>query len=114
MDKLKVTLWLLNRCVDWDPSFIIAQLNENFHVGIGQRVTAANAARFPPVTQDGDPIVKMALNKDEEGKLGELMHEGKAVPKGHVPKYDEYFVPIPIKCVGSRGSPFWKTTASDV
>jgi hypothetical protein len=107
-----LTLWLLNRCVRWEKDFLAAHLADRFHVRVGQRLTPGGAATAPPETDDGLEIHPMAVNEGEDGAPGELMHEGAAVPAGHIPIYDEYFMPVPLKCVGALGSDFWKGIAS--
>lgn len=95
----KLTLWLLNRVVGWEKEFLLAHLVDRFQVKIGRRVRAGGAAAPNP------DRVEMKVNEGEDGKDGELMHEGSAA-------YDEYFMPIPLKCVGALGSDFWKANAS--
>ncbi|HEY6911212.1 MAG TPA: hypothetical protein VI356_17670 [Myxococcales bacterium] len=97
----KLTLWLLNRVVGWEKDFLLSRLrfNDRFHVKIGRRVRAGSAA-----ATDQD-FFEMPVNEGEDGRDGELMHEGSAA-------YDEYFMPIPLKCAGGLGSDFWKANAS--
>src|SRR5207248_6541086 len=47
-----------------------------------------------------------------DGASGELMHEGGTLPFGVISQYDEYFVPIPVKCFGDPNSAFWQQCAS--
>jgi hypothetical protein len=106
MEKQKLTLWLLNRVVDWEQDLLLATLMNRFDVRIGRRVRKGGAA-VPNLA-----AIEMNVNDGEDGKDGELMHEGAYLPEGHATAYDEYFMPIPLKCVGELGSPFWVDVAS--
>ena len=44
--------------------------------------------------------------------MGELMHEGAAL-HGASTRYDEYFVPIPLKCIGEMKPGFWDSILSE-
>lgn len=103
MAKEKLTLWLLNRVVEWDHRPLLEALGKNYDVCLGRRVLAEQ----PEGTADG--VVRLAVNDpagNEEGRPGELMLELKGT------RYDEYFVPIPSKCVGAWDGPFWRQQVS--
>src|SRR5262249_36996232 len=63
-------------------------------------------------------VVELVVNQSEPSFRGELMHEGRQQRKdGMRSSYDEYFMPIPLKCIGKpkyeAGKPpqltdFWK------
>jgi hypothetical protein len=67
---------------------------------LGQRCLAP--ARGVVVGSDGAPssAARVAINQGIDSPPGALMHEGD--PDDH-PSYDEYFVPIPLKCLGDLG-----------
>lgn len=98
MPKPWLTLWLLNRVVEWDPEPLVEALSNRFQVRLGRRVVASTGAAS---------TIDVAVNATGDGRPGELMFE-----KGGTTSFDEYFVPIPIKCVGELGSPFWSALAS--
>jgi len=106
MEKQKLTLWLLNRVVEWEQDLLLANLMNRFDVRIGRRVRNGGARAPNP------DAIEMEVNDGEDGKDGELMHEGASLPEGETTKYDEYFMPIPLKCVGELGTDFWKEVAS--
>ena len=54
---------------------------------------------------------ELFVNADEDGRPGELMHESYPQMPEHN-RYDEYFVPIPIKCLGEPRSAFWRQTVT--
>jgi hypothetical protein len=47
----------------------------------------------------------------EPSARGELMHEGHALA-GRQTQYDEYFYPLPLKCIGEPNSEFWERNAT--
>jgi len=98
----KLTLWLLNRCVLWDVERLAAALSPRYDVRVGRR-RVADAGPAP----NGSP--ELFVNERGDGFRGELMNERDAA--GGPSAYDEYFVPIPVKCVGDPRSRFWRETA---
>jgi hypothetical protein len=108
---MNITLWLLNRCVFWDRDVMSAALVEAGHdVILGQRV-------MPPKGGASAAAASVAVNEGRDSPVGALMHEG---GPGDQPSYDEYFVPIPLKCIGDLSAPpgpanaasFWARTRS--
>jgi len=97
MSQRPITLWLLNRVLRWDHKPLIDALSTRYDVHLGRRIVPGEQ---PPA--DSTPTTDVAVNIDEQGAPGELMHEGART--GHT-QYDEYFVPIPQKCLGGRD--FW-------
>src|SRR5438309_11417409 len=106
MAKPKIILWLLNRVVRWNRDLLAATLMSQFDVRIGRRVVRSSRSG------EFSEFVELSVNALEDSAPGELMHEGAGLPLGDVTKYNEYFVPIPIKCVGSRITSFWNNLAS--
>jgi hypothetical protein len=116
---MNLTLWLLNRCVSWEemqPGVLSAALVEAGHdVMLGRRVVPpADAASRAAAAASGLACVE--VNEGSDSQVGALMHEG---GPGDRPSYDEYFVPIPLKCIGDMsasgaGDParFWASTRS--
>lgn len=99
---MNLTLWLLNRVVAWETDPKLAQplqkaLAAGGHsVQLGQRVAASDPQ--PP----GSARLQIAANATESSAPGELMHEGMLQQGGSTAtEYDEYFVPIPLKCLGA-------------
>ena len=88
----KLTLWLLNRVVDWaQPSpgaaseaMVTALAKRGLFGGGRHDVEYGDRNRFNERSQTGQLL--------ERSRRGELMHEGSL--RG------EYFVPIPVKCLG--------------
>jgi hypothetical protein len=102
MPKPKLTLWLLNRIVDWDHERLKAALSDHFDVKLGRRVVTVLDPTADSATVD------VAVNQGLDGVPGELMFESGKMQDGST-VFDEYFVPIPIKCVGNDlGSTFWR------
>jgi len=104
--KEKLTLWLLNRVVDWEQELMLSTLREKFDVRIGRRVRKGGA-RNPNLA-----AIEVDVNDGEDGKDGELMHEGAGLPEGQPTACDEYFMPISLKCVRGLGTRFWLDAAS--
>jgi hypothetical protein len=111
---MKLTLWFLNRITQWEVDRK-GELGEalaasRHEVRLGRRVVQ----HTPP--EPG--TVEFAVNNTEPSFRGELMHEGhQQAVDGMRSVYDEYFMPIPLKCLGkpdydSNGNPqltaFWK------
>lgn len=99
---MNLTLWLLNRVVAWESDPNLAQplqaaLAAGGHrVQLGQRVAASHPQPL------GMARLQVQANSTESSALGELMHEG-PLQLGSTQRtaYDEYFVPIPLKCLGA-------------
>lgn len=101
----RVTLWFLNRVVDWgrDES-LRAQLIAATAAGagispsevrLGQRLTGTTEASTAGTTTADQ--VGIPCNFGSASHPGELMHER---PGEAVGDFDEYFVPIALKCLG--------------
>jgi hypothetical protein len=117
---MKVTLWLLNRCVSWEeeePGVMAAALTEAGHdVTLGQRCVARPADE-PAAGHDAatSRISRVEVNQGIDSAPGALMHEGEPDVR---PSFDEYFVPIALKCIGNVTAPsssavaFWARTRS--
>jgi hypothetical protein len=105
MERKPINLWLLNRVVAWDHERLVDALSAKYQVKLGRRVRAGAAS-------GGEGLVELAVNAGEQGAPGELMHEG-ADPSCPKPTgYDEYFMPIPSKCLGSeQHGEFWRRVA---
>jgi hypothetical protein len=108
---MELTLWLLNRCVSWEtdkPDAMAAALAEAGHdVTLGQRCVAGSPG---PAQGSRHPVSRVDVNQGIDSLPGALMHEG--APDDH-PSYDEYFVPIPLKCIGDiAGDPASGSTAA--
>ncbi len=106
---MDLTLWLLNRCAHWErdaPGKLASALSvPGHHVQLGARIRTGGAADAATLA--------IEVNEDEDSFRGELMHEGlRQAPS--VSQYDEYFVPIPVKCFGDVNDPgvqaFWNRT----
>src|SRR5262249_45599799 len=111
---MKLTLWLLNRITQWEvdrKGELGEALGASRHdVLLGRRVLS----KTPP--EPG--TLALEVNHTQPSFRGELMHEGHQQTVDGVPNaYDEYFMPIPLKCLGkpnydSNGDPqltaFWK------
>jgi hypothetical protein len=106
MAKPKLTLWLLNRVVGWNRDLLLATLMDRFDVELGRRVRAKGSGASQELQ-----TLDLRVNDGEDGAPGELMHEG-ANLGGAITAYDEYFMPIPLKCAGTLGTPFWIDVAS--
>jgi hypothetical protein len=117
---MKLTLWRLNRCVHWEeqhPGTLSAALAEAGHeVVLGRRVQPPTDAAS--LASAGTPGVScVAINQGKDSLPGALMHEG---VRGDRPGHDEYFVPIPLKCIGNLSArsgggdtaAFWARTRS--
>jgi len=118
---MKLTLWFLNRITEWEVERAgelgkaLAGGSTNgaprHDVRLGRRVLAP--------APSNDEVIELTVNNTEPSFRGELMHEGhqQAVDGMGRSAYDEYFVPIPLKCLGrpdydDKGNPqltaFWK------
>jgi hypothetical protein len=100
---MDLTLWLLNRCTVWEnklrPGALPLALSRAGHdVALGQRVGHASAVDPRAATAHGTPIAQVAVNDTIDSPVGALMHEGHVTDEV---TYDEYFVPIPVKCIGA-------------
>jgi hypothetical protein len=104
MPKQKLTLWLLNRCVDWNQPRLREALSSSYEVDFGRRRISTDP---PPAVSSPEVFV----NENEEGVEAELMHERNGNDRRVRSAYDEYFVPIPVKCVGHPSSAFWRRIA---
>src|SRR4051794_15304144 len=104
MSNRPLNLWLLNRVVGWDKQRLARALGP--HVRLGWRRMKSMAPRHEPLGPE------IFVNAEEESYPGELMHESHIGPGSTHTKYDEYFVPIPVKCVRHPRSPFWRQTAT--
>src|SRR5215471_9602643 len=97
---MKLTLWFLNRITQWEadrPGELAQSLAraKPHDVKLGRRVISIQAGNGSP------NLLPLAVNEDENCFRGELMHEGyQQRAEGKRTKYDEYFVPIPLKCLG--------------
>ena len=111
---MKLTLWFLNRITQWEMD----------HEGVlgkalaGRRHDVRLGRRVEKPSSNPDPnLVELVANDTQPSFRGELMHEGYqqriSTDKN---KYDEYFMPIPLKCLGSpkydgtkpQLTPFWE------
>ena len=108
----QLTLWFLNRINVWDHATLVEALGGPGRVKLGTRIEASGADGETATTVD-----VAANHEDELGAPGELMHEGHGLPTDREnadptpTKYDEYFFPIPDKCLG-KDQEFWKRIAS--
>src|SRR5215471_1962904 len=110
---MKITLWFLNRITQWErdhPGELARALSPH-DVRLGRRVVSLLA------DDESRDFVQVAVNQSEVCFRGELMHEGyQQALHDQRTAFDEYFVPIPLKCLGcpdfSGGRPqltaFWK------
>lgn len=110
MPNPPLTLWLLNRSVDWNRERLVRALGPRAVLGRRLRATSSRTGARP---------ADVFVNVDEDSYPGELMHESHLdrPREGHL-LHDEYFVPIPVKCVGDPRGSFWQeivtTPASQV
>jgi pimeloyl-ACP methyl ester carboxylesterase len=103
MSNQPLTLWLLNRAVDWDQERLARALGPRVAIGQRRRAGTQVGASRPE---------EVFVNEDEESYPGELMHEFDGTAE-HA-QHDEYFVPIPVKCVRDPRAAFWLQTAATV
>jgi hypothetical protein len=99
---MKLTLWLLNRCVEWEERYPGVQPKAlaaagPHQVALGKRCVSDSGSTAPGSGDPSVPIECVAVNDKLDSPTGALMHEGG--PRD-TPSYDEYFVPIPVKCIG--------------
>jgi hypothetical protein len=97
---VKLTLWLLNRITQWEvnhPGELAQAL-----AGIGTRHDVRLGRRILSTTPSEAGTVEFIVNDTEPSFRGELMHEGyqQGVDAMGKSAYDEYFMPIPLKCLG--------------
>jgi len=98
---VKLTLWLLNRITQWEVNHpgelghALAGTGARHDVRLGRRILATTP------TEAG--TVEFTVNNTEPSFRGELMHEGyqQGIDAMRKSAYDEYFMPIPLKCLGS-------------
>ena len=114
---MKLTLWFLNRINQWEidrPGQLAGMLANNgrHDVRLGQRIREGS--------KTGDShAVHLEVNQGEDSFRGELMHEGYSFKAGNADpsqsRFDEYFVPIPIKCLGlpEKQTAFWQDLIKD-
>lgn len=102
--KKPLNLWCLNRVARWDPAALRRPLSERYEVFLGQRVAQGSTEE----TLEG--TVRVAVNREGNSAPTALMHEDPhaAAQRG----YDEYFVPLPEKCVRDPGAAFWRELAT--
>jgi hypothetical protein len=118
---VKLTLWLLNRITQWEVERrgeLSASLTGKGSDGsplhevlLGRRVLAG--------TPSEPGTLELIVNNTQPSFRGELMHEGhQQAQDGMQNDYDEYFMPIPLKCLGKPDydangnpqlTPFWKS-----
>jgi hypothetical protein len=118
---MKLTLWFLNRITQWE----VDRPGELGHALVGgtgseePRHDVRLGRRILATTPPGTGTVDLTVNNTEPSFRGELMHEGhqQAVDGMGKSAYDEYFMPIPLKCLGrpdyddngnARLTAFWK------
>jgi hypothetical protein len=94
---MKLTLWLLNRCVDWEsssPGVMARALEDAGHeVVLAQRVVGewADGADWAGGTRS-NRVAFVNVNESRSSRPGALMHEDTAADAAtHTPSYDDPF-----------------------
>lgn len=104
MPKTRYVLWLLNAIADWEP---IDALAEAIRGKLRERVVILGDRESPSIAANNHENTKIWRKRAEYSRLGVLQHEGGHEKRTRLdePKsklVDEYFVPIPVKCIGSE------------
>lgn len=113
-EKRHYVLWLINAVQDWDKTALLSALTSASVAGklritaeLGDREAPAKLSRGININDhEAAKARQPPYGKTEYTPLGALQHEGghldrdRFTDRGSLHLFDEYFVPIPVKCIG--------------